>query len=142
LVYHFSQLWRNQQTQQHLTPLPPKVAIKTIKYKNVKTDIEKKHIEREKAILALLRHPNIVQLHKVVEDEERNCCYMIMEYVPGGELFDYIVTHGRIKEKDARKFIRQVRPPGLFFCPRKETFLSPPLRSPDQAANYHLLPFV
>lgn len=33
---------------------------------------------------------------------------MVMEYVAGGELFDYIVSHGRIKEKDARKFIRQM----------------------------------
>jgi serine/threonine protein kinase len=39
----------------------------------------------------------------------QGCCYMILEFVSGGELFDYIVAHGRIKEKDARKFIRQVR---------------------------------
>lgn len=50
-----------------------------------------------------------MKLHKVIDDEERGCSYMILEYVSGGELFDYIVAHGRIKEKDARKFIREVR---------------------------------
>lgn len=55
-----------------------------------------------------MNHPNIVKLYKVVDDVERGCSYMILEYVSGGELFDYIISHGRIREKDARKFIRQV----------------------------------
>lgn len=70
--------------------------------------MERKHLDRERRVMSLLNHPNIVRLHKVVDDTERGCCYMVMEYVAGGELFDYIVSHGRIKEKDARKFIRQV----------------------------------
>lgn len=37
--------------------------------------------------------------------------YQIFEYVEGGELFDYIVNRGRLSEKDARKFIRQVIAP-------------------------------
>lgn len=79
-----------------------------MKHKKIKTRAEKKLIEREKAALTSLNHPNIVKLFKVVEDEERECSYMILEYVSGGELFDYIVCHGRIREKDARKFMRQV----------------------------------
>lgn len=58
--------------------------------------------------MKLLNHPNIVKLQKLVDDPERGCSYIILEYVSGGELFDYIVSHGRIREKDARKFIRQV----------------------------------
>ena len=84
-------------------------------YKKIKSQGEKKLIEREKKALTLLDHPNIVKLHKVVDDEERGCTYMILEYVSGGELFDYIVAHGRIKERDARKFIRQVCVVHLFF---------------------------
>lgn len=84
------------------------VAIKIVNYKKIKSQGEKKLIEREKKALTLLDHPNIVKLHKVVDDEERGCTYMILEYVSGGELFDYIVAHGRIKERDARKFIRQI----------------------------------
>jgi serine/threonine protein kinase len=31
-----------------------------------------------------------------------------MEIVPNGELFDYVVAHGRVKENMARKFFFQV----------------------------------
>ena len=27
---------------------------------------------------------------------------------PGGEIFDYLVAHGRMKEKEARKYFRQI----------------------------------
>uniref|UniRef100_A0A6B2KZD1 non-specific serine/threonine protein kinase n=1 Tax=Arcella intermedia TaxID=1963864 RepID=A0A6B2KZD1_9EUKA len=55
-----------------------------------------------------LKHPNIVNLKKVVNDEKRGRSYMIFEYAAQGELFDYIVSHGRLSERDARKFMRQI----------------------------------
>lgn len=33
---------------------------------------------------------------------------LVMEIVPNGELFDYVVAHGRVKENTARKFFYQV----------------------------------
>jgi len=66
-------------------------------------------IQREKDILKTLDHPNIVKLKEVVEDPEKEKCHMIFELVSGGELFAYIVAHGRLKENDARRFIRQVQ---------------------------------
>jgi len=44
----------------------------------------------------------------VVNDEKRGRSYMIFEYASQGELFDYIVAHGRLSERDARKFMRQI----------------------------------
>jgi len=85
------------------------VAVKIISSKNVKSDREKMQIQREREILLRLKHPNIVELKKVVDDEKRMKTYMIFEYVSGGELFDYIVAHGRLAERDARRFMRQVR---------------------------------
>ena len=34
--------------------------------------------------------------------------YLVMEYVSGGEIFDYLVAHGRLKEDVARKYFRQI----------------------------------
>jgi len=69
---------------------------------------EKAQLEREQQILLQLDHPNIVKLLKVVDDTKREISYMIFEFINGGELFDYIVSHGRLKEADARRFFRQV----------------------------------
>jgi serine/threonine protein kinase len=35
--------------------------------------------------------------------------FVIMEYVSGGELFDYIVSRGRLPPDEARHFFHQVR---------------------------------
>lgn len=32
--------------------------------------------------------------------------YLLLEYVSGGELFDYLVRKGRLMAKEARKFFR------------------------------------
>ena len=33
---------------------------------------------------------------------------MLFEYVNGGQMLDYIISHGKLKEKQARKFARQI----------------------------------
>lgn len=42
---------------------------------------------------------------------------MIMEYVSGGELFDYIVKHGKLQEHQARRFFQQIIS-GVDYCHR------------------------
>ena len=34
--------------------------------------------------------------------------YMVFEYVSGGQMLDYIIAHGRLRERVARKFARQI----------------------------------
>ncbi|CAJ0943426.1 unnamed protein product [Ranitomeya imitator] len=62
---------------------------------------------REVRIMKGLNHPNIVKLFEVIETEKT--LYLIMEYASGGEVFDYLVSHGRMKEKEARAKFRQHR---------------------------------
>jgi serine/threonine protein kinase len=58
------------------------------------------------AIMRLLRHPNICQLKEYITEGDKY--YMFLEYVDGGQLLDYIIKNGRLKEKQARRFARQI----------------------------------
>ncbi|KAL6352762.1 hypothetical protein LRP88_13235 [Fusarium phalaenopsidis] len=61
---------------------------------------------REAAIGTLLNHPHICAVHDVVRTNHH--WYMLFEYVNGGQMLDYIISHGKLKEKQARKFSRQI----------------------------------
>jgi serine/threonine protein kinase len=61
---------------------------------------------RELAIMYLLRHPNICKLVDWIS--EGDYYYMFLEYVDGGQLLDYIIRHGVLREKQARNFARQI----------------------------------
>eukprot|EP01133_Synstelium_polycarpum_P007854 gene7854-9218_t len=89
-----------------------KVAVKITRPKRVK---ERKEIEREISILKLLKHGHIITLYDAIYEEDRGRICLILELVSGGELFDYIVARGRLAEKEARKFFRQILS-GLIYC--------------------------
>jgi serine/threonine protein kinase len=61
---------------------------------------------REAAIVSLLNHPYICGMKDVVRTSYH--WYMMFEFVNGGQMLDYIISHGRLKEKQARKFARQI----------------------------------
>ena len=70
---------------------------------------------REAAIVTLLNHPYICAMRDVVRTDYH--WYMLFEYVNGGQMLDYIISHGRLKEKQARKFGRQIAS-ALDYCHR------------------------
>ena len=43
--------------------------------------------------------------------------YMVFEFIDGGQLLDYIISHGRLRERAARKFARQIGS-ALNYCHR------------------------
>ncbi|XP_033126651.1 MAP/microtubule affinity-regulating kinase 3-like isoform X3 [Anneissia japonica] len=86
-------------------PTGKEVAIKIIDKSQLNPSSLQK-VYREVRIMKLLDHPNIVKIFEVIETEEK--LYLIIEYASGGEVFDYLVAHGRMKEKEARAKFRQI----------------------------------
>lgn len=72
-----------------------------------------KKLDREIAIMKLVQHPNVMSLFDVFESQDE--LYLVLELVDGGELFDYLVKQGRLKEMEALKFFQQIIA-GLDYC--------------------------
>ena len=84
-----------------------KIAIKIIdKFKLLKDETDIHRIKREISILKKIRHNNIIQLYEIMESKHN--LYIVMEYCEGKELFDYIVKHKRLNEKDACILFQQL----------------------------------
>ncbi|CAI2368223.1 unnamed protein product [Moneuplotes crassus] len=83
-----------------------KVAVKILEKEKIKEIADVERVTREIFILKLIRHPNIVQLYEIIETPKN--LFFIMEHCAKGELFDYIVAQGRLKEKEACKFLQQI----------------------------------
>ena len=66
-------------------------------------------------MVTLLDHPHICGMRDVQRTTYH--WYMLFEYVNGGQMLDYIISHGRLKEKQARKFGRQIAS-ALDYCHR------------------------
>lgn len=92
-----------------------KVAVKILNKQKIKTSKMDEKIKREIKILKLFRHPHIIRLYEVIETPQD--ILLVMEYVPGGELFEYIVKHGRLSESEARRFFQQIIS-GVDYCHR------------------------
>lgn len=90
-----------------------RVAIKIINKAKLKSSKAEQKIKREMNILKMFHHPHIIRLYEVIETELD--LFMIMEYVQGGELFDYIVSQTRLSESEARRLFQQLIS-GIEYC--------------------------
>jgi len=70
---------------------------------------------REAALSMLLYHPYICGMREMIVHQHHY--YMVFEYVNGGQMLDYIISHGRLRERVARKFARQIGS-ALDYCHR------------------------
>ncbi|XP_075344819.1 maternal embryonic leucine zipper kinase isoform X5 [Mycteria americana] len=81
-----------------------KVAIKIMDKLALGDDLPRVKIEID--AMKNLRHQHICQLYHVIETSKK--IFMVLEYCPGGELFDYIIAKDRLSEEEARVFFRQI----------------------------------
>ncbi|KAJ7743369.1 CAMK/CAMKL/Kin4 protein kinase [Mycena metata] len=82
------------------------VAVKLIRRGNVDTAVRMSKVEREIEVLRTLKHPNIVRLYDVIETDKY--IGIIIEYASGGELFDHILAHRYLRERDASRLFSQL----------------------------------
>ncbi|KAJ8514810.1 hypothetical protein ONZ45_g7707 [Pleurotus djamor] len=82
-----------------------KVAMKFISKAVIHQSKTKVRVQREVEYMRKLRHPHIVKLYEVISTPMD--IIIVLEYA-GGELFNYIVHHGRMPEHRARRFFQQI----------------------------------
>ena len=83
-----------------------KVAIKILEKCRLTRNRQIIRLNREIEILKKVKHPNIIQLYSVIETEKQ--IFLIMEYIKGKELYQYIVMKTKIPEDEACFFFQQI----------------------------------
>jgi 5'-AMP-activated protein kinase catalytic alpha subunit len=63
-------------------------------------------VQREISNQRTMFHKHVVKIEDVLDTDDAIC--IVQEYAPGGDLFDYIVRHVRLKEDEARRIFRQL----------------------------------
>ncbi|XP_071510023.1 uncharacterized protein [Diadema antillarum] len=56
--------------------------------------------------MKLLSHPHIIRLYQVMETDRY--MYLVTEYASGGEIFDHLISHGKMTEREARQKFKQI----------------------------------
>lgn len=79
-------------------------AVKMINRRKVMGNFET--VARELEVLKKLNHPRIVKLEGFYEDHDYY--YMLMEFVSGGDLMDFVAAHGAVGENAGREITRQI----------------------------------
>ncbi|KAL7866265.1 hypothetical protein SRHO_G00115120 [Serrasalmus rhombeus] len=67
---------------------------------------QQQHVHNEKEVLMEVNHPFIVKLFWTWHDER--CLFMLMEFVPGGELFSYLRSRGKFGNDTALFFSAEI----------------------------------
>lgn len=81
-------------------------AVKVLRNRYSSDHDQREQFLREARLVMKLRHPNIVPIHEV--EEEKGRIYMVMDFVEGQNLRDYVHAHRRLGFLTALKIIRDV----------------------------------
>ncbi|CAG9313876.1 SNF1-like_3 [Blepharisma stoltei] len=89
------------------------VAIKVLKKRAILEKNMVSKVKREIQVLKLFHHPHIIRLYEVIETPKS--LVLVLEYLPGGELYNLIDRYGKLHEEQARNYIQQILS-GLAYC--------------------------
>ncbi|CAD8090222.1 unnamed protein product [Paramecium sonneborni] len=82
------------------------VAIKMLEKSRIQNQSDLVRVQREISIIRKVNHPNVIKLYEILESE--SCVYLVMEYVKGGELYDYIIKKKYLPENIAVRYFQQL----------------------------------
>jgi len=57
-------------------------------------------VEREIALMKKLKHPNLVQFYDAIDSPDSDILYMVIEYMPLGEILTYQKNYGTFRRKE------------------------------------------
>eukprot|EP00656_Telonema_subtile_P014068 TRINITY_DN17163_c0_g1_i1.p1 TRINITY_DN17163_c0_g1~~TRINITY_DN17163_c0_g1_i1.p1 ORF type:complete len:562 (+),score=153.99 TRINITY_DN17163_c0_g1_i1:172-1857(+) len=124
-------------TQEGGAAIPAQVAIKTIDRRNLDQE-DMSDLDREVQVLRAVHHPHCVGLFEVFD--EPPLLHLVMELVPGGELFDLIKAQAPFAERLASQVVsqladalehlhsavrvihRDIKPENVLCCAERKTF--------------------
>lgn len=81
-------------------------ALKVLNKDEIRREGAEMHVRREIEVHSNLRHPGIVGFHGWFHDSRR--IFLILDYLPGGELYRVLRREGRFSERRAAKCAAQV----------------------------------
>jgi serine/threonine protein kinase len=81
-------------------------ALKVLRQRYSSDTATREHFLREAKMVMKLRHPNIVPINEVDEDKGR--IYMVMDFVEGQNLREYVKAHKKIPNLTALRVVRDV----------------------------------
>ncbi|KAF7316312.1 Protein kinase domain-containing protein [Mycena indigotica] len=90
-----------------ILPLAPLVNSRaSLATQQAKSDKQRLGIDREITMMKLMNHPNIIRIYDVYEGAKE--LFLVLEYVQGGELFDFLVNKGRLQAPEALQYFKQI----------------------------------
>ena len=90
-----------------ILPIAPLVSSRaSLATQQAKFDKQRLGVDREITMMKLMNHPNIMRLYDVFEGDKE--LFLVLEYVEGGELFDFLVNRGRLPPNEALIYFRQI----------------------------------
>ncbi|THU87551.1 Pkinase-domain-containing protein [Dendrothele bispora CBS 962.96] len=89
-----------------ILPIAPLFSSRASNADQAKSEKHRLGIDREITMMKLMNHPNILRIYDVYEGSKE--LFLVLEYVDGGELFDFLVNKGRLSPSKALVFFKQI----------------------------------
>lgn len=82
------------------------LACKTVDSSRAGHEFKSRFLNRELFVLKNCQHPNIIKIHSIFQRNDKYFIFML--FAQRGDLFDYLIDHGALKEPQCITWTRQI----------------------------------